>query len=190
MARRREFDTDLAVERAKELFWSNGFHATSMGDLSAGLRLGPGSIYAAFGSKEGLFEQAMDRYCDEQTGQMLSALEGEDDPRAVLRGILIGLAEMDLETPRGCLLVNSVAERDEHTETVERVSKVFRQVESAIAGALERAIALGRLDSRKDPVALANFFTTFIQGVRVMGQARAGRAVMESAIESALTTLD
>ncbi|MGP4083673.1 helix-turn-helix domain-containing protein [Streptomyces sp. KR55] len=54
MARPRAFDTDLALKRAMELFWKQGYSATPLPHLTARLGIGGGSLYAAFGSKEGL----------------------------------------------------------------------------------------------------------------------------------------
>ncbi|NUR84214.1 MAG: helix-turn-helix transcriptional regulator, partial [Nonomuraea sp.] len=62
MARTREFDTDAAVERAMDVFWSRGYAATSIQDLVEATGVGRGSLYAAFGSKEGLYEAALLRY--------------------------------------------------------------------------------------------------------------------------------
>ena len=190
MARPREFDADEAIDRAKGLFWSQGFHATSVSDLAGELGLGAGSLYAAFGSKEGLYERALERYCEEEAGALIEALDGVDDVRTGLRRILLDLMETDLVGPRGCFLVNAATERDDHAATVERVSVTLARVESALTGALERARARGELGSDKDPAALARFLLTFVQGLRVVGQARFGRAFASSAIESALTALD
>ncbi|MCL1870891.1 MAG: TetR/AcrR family transcriptional regulator [Promicromonosporaceae bacterium] len=190
MARPREFDVEVAVDRAKELFWRHGFNGTSISDLTAELGVGPGSLYAAFGSKEGLYARALGRYCDEQAGDLLMALESSDDIRSTLREVLVGLVEMDLAEPRGCFLVNAATERDDDDTTIERIALNLRQVESALAGSLERAVATGGLGAEKDPAALARFFTTFIQGLRVMGQARSGRAFALSAVDTALAALD
>lgn len=190
MARPRGFDADEAVERAKDLFWSRGYHATSVAHLAQELGLGAGSLYAAFGSKEGLYERALAHYCEQEVGGLLAALEGDEPIRTRLRRLLLGLVEMDLADPRGCFVVNAVTERDDHAATRERVSQVFAGLESALTGALERAKASGELGPDRDPAALARFLLTFIQGLRVVGQVRLGRAFAESAVESALGVLD
>ncbi|MEE4543021.1 TetR family transcriptional regulator [Streptomyces sp. V4-01] len=191
MARPREFDTDRAVERAMDLFWRQGFAATSLQDLTAELGIGSGSLYAAFGSKEGLYERALAAYCTGQAGELVRNLEEAQEVRPALRSLLTGLMEADLAAPeRGCLLVNSATERAGHPATVARVSATMRRVESALTEALVRARARGELASDKEPAALARFFTTFIQGLRVMGQARADRAFTEDAIDTALRALD
>lgn len=190
VARPREFDIDAAVDRAKVLFWRQGFHATSVSDLSRELNLGAGSIYAAFGSKEGVYERAFERYCNEEAGALIEALEEAQDVRAALRRMMVGLMEMDLADGRGCFLVNAVTERDDDPATRERASSALARMEAAFAGALERARARGEIAPGKDPVAIARLLLTFIQGLRVVGQAGLGRAFIEGAIDSALTVLD
>lgn len=62
MARTRGFDTEVAVSRAMELFWMRGYEATSLRDLTQHLGIGQGSLYAAFGDKQGLYRAALEHY--------------------------------------------------------------------------------------------------------------------------------
>ena len=62
MTRATAYNRDIALEAAMTLFWEKGYHATSLKDLEAALKMKPGSIYAAFCSKEGLFLEALKRY--------------------------------------------------------------------------------------------------------------------------------
>ncbi|MGL4744251.1 MAG: TetR/AcrR family transcriptional regulator [Dermatophilaceae bacterium] len=191
MARPRSFDTDRAVEQAMDLFWRQGYEATSLTELLDELELGRGSLYQAFGSKDELYHLALQAYCARHASGLVEILENADDVRAALRDLLRTLAAADRADPeRGCLLVNAATERADHQPTVEVVRATMRRVESAMAGALERAQARGDLGPEKDPRALAGFLTTFIQGLRVMGKARAGRRVVDNAIDVALGALD
>ena len=60
--RPREFDRDLALQQAMLAFWQHGYEGTSMADLVAATGLASARLYAAFGSKEGLFREAVERY--------------------------------------------------------------------------------------------------------------------------------
>ena len=62
MARPVSFDREQVLERATAVFWERGFCETSMSQLVDATRLQPGSLYAAFRSKEGLFLEALDHY--------------------------------------------------------------------------------------------------------------------------------
>jgi TetR/AcrR family transcriptional repressor of nem operon len=191
MARTREFDIDHAVERAMELFWQQGFEATSVADLTRELGIGKGSLYAAFGSKEELYAAALGRYCSSHAAGLVALLDEASEIRPALRTALRAMAEADAADPtRGCLLVNAATERGDDPATVDTVDRTMRLVESALTGALERARARGELAAGKDPAALARFLTTFVQGLRVMGKARATPAVIDDAMEVALATLD
>lgn len=60
--RPRSFDKEAALERAMEVFWRLGYEGASMTDLTAAMGIASPSLYAAFGSKEALFRQALDHY--------------------------------------------------------------------------------------------------------------------------------
>jgi TetR/AcrR family transcriptional repressor of nem operon len=191
MARTREFDVDQAVDRAMDLFWRRGYAATSMQDLIAELGIGSGSLYAAFDSKERLYALALERYCSANAGSLVAHLESAPEIRPALHAALTAMAEADLRDPeRGCLLVNAATERPRDAVTSDRVTATMRLVESTIAGALERAKVRGELSADKSSGELARFLTTFIQGLRVMGKARAGQAFIEDAINAAMRALD
>ena len=62
MARPAQYDRDKILDKAMQTFWEHGYHATSISDLVEATRLQPGSLYAAFESKRGLFLAALDHY--------------------------------------------------------------------------------------------------------------------------------
>src|ERR687891_713494 len=62
MARGKEFDPDVALERAMDLFWRQGYEATSISDLVTHLGIAKASLYATFGGKHDLYVAALDRY--------------------------------------------------------------------------------------------------------------------------------
>ncbi|MFI5707149.1 TetR/AcrR family transcriptional regulator [Kribbella sp. NPDC051620] len=191
MGRPRTFNIDVAVDRAMELFWRQGFEATSTEDLVEGLEITRGSLYKAFGSKEQLYAMALRRYCQQHAGGLIEVLDRAALVRPAIRAVLLELVEADLADPeRGCLLVNAATERSSHPETVRQVSHTMHQVESALAGALERAQVRGEIAADKKPLELAQFLTTFVQGLRVMSKARAGRAFLENAVAVAVRALD
>lgn len=57
-------DRSAALDQALRQFWLKGYAATSLKDLEKATGMHPGSIYAAFGSKAGLFTMSMDRYSE------------------------------------------------------------------------------------------------------------------------------
>ena len=107
--RPRSFDRAAALECAIEVFWSKGYEAASISDLTAAMGINPPSLYAAFGEKERLFLEAVARYeklqgdscpyCDETTA------------RGAFAKLLTYLTEQLTSTnhPRGCMLMMAAA---------------------------------------------------------------------------------
>jgi AcrR family transcriptional regulator len=93
--RPREFDTDVAVERAMEVFWTSGYHGTSLPDLLQATRLSRGSLYAAFGDKHGLFLRALDRYIEEALARLDAELDRRESALAGLRSCVAGYVERE-----------------------------------------------------------------------------------------------
>ncbi len=81
MARPREFDRDQVVDRAVEVFWRQGFEATSIQDLVEATGLNRGSLYNTFGDKAGLFEAALERYMAGAPTQPVVAAADTGPPR-------------------------------------------------------------------------------------------------------------
>ncbi|MFD8073372.1 TetR/AcrR family transcriptional regulator [Streptomyces sp. NPDC059718] len=190
MGRIREFDVDQAVDRAMDLFWRRGYAETSLQDLLDELSIGSGSFYAAFGSKEQLYLRALERYSALQADDLVKILEHATEIRPAVRQVLVAMIEADLTDPsRGCLVVNAATECGSRPPAAERVVAAMRQVESSLAGALERARSRGELAPDKNPVELARFLTTFVQGLRVVGRARLGRSFVEDALAVAMRAL-
>src|SRR5690348_10615542 len=108
MARTREFDTEAAVGRAMELFWSRGYEATSVRDLTRHLGLGQGSLYAAFGDKDGLYRAALAHYRATLAADALRDLQRAGDARSAIRSMMVERIRIAAGSDgRGCLAVNA-----------------------------------------------------------------------------------
>jgi TetR/AcrR family transcriptional repressor of nem operon len=193
MARVREFDTDEAVARAMDLFWERGYEATSLQDLSRALGLGRGSMYAAFGSKEGIYQAALERYRQDLAGPMLRALSEGAGGRAPQRGLVGGRVDEHVadERRRGCMVVNAATERVPRDPATSRtVRDVLQTIEDAITAALTAAQERGELAAGKDPRALAGYFVLFLNGLRVAAKTNPERAALMRSVEVALTVLE
>ena len=147
MARPREFDRDQVVDRAVEVFWRNGFAATSIRDLVEATGLNRGSLYHTFGDKAGLFEAALERYRAGGPIRRLVAAADSGPPRQVIGEFFARLVELgasDTER-RGCLMTNTAAElaaRDERVAA--QVTKAMPGLEDALFPLVGRGPAAGR----------------------------------------------
>ena len=192
MARTKEFDPDAAVDAAMRVFWAHGYQAASIEDLVSALGIGRQSMYATFGSKQKLFELALDRYRELNATVLLESLAQEGPVLPRLRGLLHAVADDALADPqqRGCFLVNAAMERvPGDAGTTERVGATFDALEDGIAAALTKAQRTGELTSTRPPRELAAFLVTAIQGLRVVAKATPDRRRLDDAVRVALEIL-
>src|ERR1700745_4211462 len=86
--RPRAFDRKAALERATCLFWEKGFEATSITDLTTGMGIGAPSLYAAFGSKEALYAEALQHYAETNQGYVWAGFYAAPTAREAVRSLL------------------------------------------------------------------------------------------------------
>ncbi len=185
--RPREFDTDEALERAMKLFWRQGYDGTSLADLTQELGITRPSLYAAFGSKEGLFLKALDLY-EARAGYREAALTAPT-ARAYARALLEGAADLhgDKKNPPGCLGVQGALACAPQSDTV-RLELIRRRKtgERIIRDRLKRAKAEGDLPPEADPADLARYLSIVIYGITVQAAGGATRKELRRVAELAL----
>jgi len=168
MPRTRTFDLDTAVDRAMDLFWEHGYEATSLQDLKSALGLGGGSFYAAFASKDALYQAALQRYRDTMASALLQDLQGDSDFAGTVRQAFLGRLRAAASDPlrRGCLLVNAVGERlPRDTATCDVVRQVQDANRQALAALIAAAQSRGELPGDQDPDDSARFLLVCLNGL-------------------------
>ncbi|WP_409491481.1 TetR/AcrR family transcriptional regulator [Amycolatopsis sp. cmx-11-12] len=192
MVRTREFDTEAAVGRAMELFWSRGYEATSVRDLTRHLGIGQGSLYAAFGDKEGLYRAALERYRTTLAAAALSDLKEGADARSVIRTMLVERVLIAVEDDgRGCLVVNAACERLPKDAATRRTVRDMQDASrDALVEVLRIAAERGEIAARHDPHTLAAFLVTFLNGLLVSAKITPDVSTLEPLVEVALAALD
>ena len=192
MARIKTFDPTSVIDRAMQLFWRQGYEATSVQELVDALGIGRGSLYDTFGDKHTLFLASLDRYSEMVFSALMPPLQAEGPVRDALQQVLMRV--LDLATapshPPGCLMTNTLAElglRD--TDVAQRILLNYRQLESALITVLRRGQETGEIAVRHTAPALARFLLTTMQGLRVLAKAQPDRALLEEVVSVALTTL-
>jgi TetR/AcrR family transcriptional repressor of nem operon len=189
MARTKEFDPDTAVTAAMRVFWSRGYEATSVQDLTDALSIGRQSLYATFGSKSQLFALALERYRELNAAVLLESLSQQGPVLPRLHGLLRAVADDALADPdrRGCFMVNAAMERvPADPDTARSVGATLDALEDGIAAALARAQDSGEVTSSRPARELAAFLVTAIQGLRVVGKAAPDRRRLDDAVRVVL----
>jgi AcrR family transcriptional regulator len=186
--RPRAFDTAKALDRALEVFWRKGYEGASLSDLTRAMRINRPSLYAAFGNKEDLFRQVLDRYREGPAAYIGRALAAPT-AREVAEQLLYGAAERlaDKSHPQGCLLVKGALACSEESAPV-RDELIERRAagQAAVRRRLERARAEGDLPASANPADLARYLATVIHGMTLQAVGGANRAELKRLAAMAL----
>lgn len=180
MARPRKFAPSITLEKLLGVFWSRGYEATSLSDITSATGLGKGSLYATFGDKRAMFFQALASYDSKYVDgavTLMSALHGEDALRAFL-----DLPAQAVETGdhRGCFLCNATMETSLLDEQSFQLAEASR---AKLLSALRKAYAEARpATNRIDVSVAANQILAFYFGLRVLARGgESARAIRTTA---------
>ena len=114
ISRRPAFDRDQGVQIAQAMFHARGYDAVGVADLTAALDIKPPSLYAAYGSKLGLFERALQSYIETDFLPVSDILATDDDPARALTNVFIAAARHYTRNPerRGCMITEAMRADD------------------------------------------------------------------------------
>jgi AcrR family transcriptional regulator len=181
--RPRAFDREEALEQAVRLFWRKGFEATSVADLTAAMGIGAPSLYAAFGSKESLYAEALCHYQKRFGHQAWVAFQSARTARAAVRGLLMtsaaALTRCESNAPTGCMLALATIDRDEHAQLCDTVRALREEVLERLRARFARAVADGEIVVRADLRALALFVQSVQNGMSILARDGATRTELE-----------
>jgi len=193
MGERKQYDRIELLDRAVELFRLHGFNGTSTAELVDELGVNRKSMYAEFGSKQGLFEAALERYDAKHLTAVLAPVEAPDADADAIRRAFASYADASSgwARGRGCLLCNTAIERGALDPASGRyVAAYLERLTRAFRHALGNARRSGELDPDTDLDALAAFFTTTLVGVAASIRAEAPAEQVRAACAIATGVLD
>jgi TetR/AcrR family transcriptional repressor of nem operon len=171
MARNRSFDLESTVAAASEVFRREGYAGASMRDLSQATGLGSGSLYAAFGSKDGLYLAALDQYREKYAHALIDQLSEESNPAVAICGAFPASVDLmvDDARSRSCLIAGAATERAHAApEIAAHLDATIDLLRTAFTKALGDARQRNLIDSSDSLDDLAHFLVTTLQGLRVM----------------------
>lgn len=186
MPRRPNYDRNDLIDRARDLFWQRGWAGTSLKDLEVSLQMKPGSFYAAFGSKDALFELAMDKYaCDGLI--RLDALDTQYGPLAALQRFPAMVIENGNAPAKACMLSKTFLELHAHNHPLAtKANAHLLNMEGRFAALFAKAQADGDIGKSRDPQMLAQRYQSDLLGLRVSAE-RDAEAAQTIAAEIAQT---
>ncbi|MGW0806561.1 TetR/AcrR family transcriptional regulator [Nonomuraea sp. NPDC002799] len=190
MARQRAFDREAALESAMRAFWRHGYEATSIAELTAAMGIRPPSLYAAFGDKRRLFEEAVRRYQETYGAFTTRALAEEPTGRQAIGRVLREAAAVyaDPEHPAGCLIISAAVNCGPESAEVEALLRSFREeAKAALKRRIDGDLAAGLLPAGTDTGGLAAFYASVIQGMSTQSRDGTSEADLLSVADLAMS---
>jgi TetR/AcrR family transcriptional repressor of nem operon len=192
MPRPRTFEESDVVAAARDEFWSRGYTATSVDDLTSATGLGKGSLYGAFGDKHGLFLRALDDYIGTALDDVRAQLR---DPKyraydRLVRHIRAQVKAIAADkSRRGCMMAKSAAELGATDETVEQmVERAYATWTAALVDCIKEAQRDGAMDEQ-NPQALATTMLAFMRGQEALHKAGVKSAQLKASAEQMIALM-
>ncbi|NYE60613.1 AcrR family transcriptional regulator [Duganella sp. 1224] len=192
--RPRVFDRNAALDTAMKLFWVKGYEATSIADLTSALGIGPTSLYAAFGSKEQLYAEALNLYSTTYEhlvlGGFRSAATAREAVAAYLWDSAAAMTGSDCGLPHGCLVTLGAVGGDEHAALGDLMRTTRGGAYDILLARLERAVQEGELPPSLDIAFLARYLQTVQSGMAIRARDGASREELQAVAKIAMTSWD
>ncbi|MBX7535168.1 TetR/AcrR family transcriptional regulator; helix-turn-helix transcriptional regulator [Qipengyuania sp. GH1] len=173
-----------------KLFWARGYEGTSIADLTDALGIGVKSLYAAFGSKDALYEEALGYYTRSYEHLTLGRFREAATVREAMLCYLVDTAAAitgaDSDLPRGCMVNLGTVGGDGHDELRELMRTARTSAYDVLTERLERAVAEGELPASVNVGKLARYLQTIQSGMAIRARDGADRAELQAVAELAI----
>ena len=192
--RPRAFDREAALASATRLFWTKGYEATSIADLTSAMGIGSPSLYAAFGSKEALYAEALRHYHENNEPYFWTRFAAAPTARAAFDAFLMdsaaALTGCVVDNPRGCMVALSSVGSEGHAELGDLVRASRKETFARLKRRLDRGVADGDVPAETDTAALARFVQIVQNGMSILARDGATRADLEEVAAVAMLGWD
>ena len=193
MPRVKLFDKNEVLNKAMELFWKNGYHATSIQDLVSFLGINRGSLYDTYGGKKELFDKAFLLYRTNNSNGVTAFFESKDEVKKGFRELFeMGINEAISDTDqKGCFVVNTTTElipgEEKMLKTIRENKKVF---EGVFYSFLLKGQQNGEILKGKNIKNIASLFYTFYNGLKVVAKVETNPKELMKSVDEILLLLD
>lgn len=170
MPRQKQYSEDEVVKKAVNVFWKNGYVATSVRELEKEMGINQFSIYSSFGSKKGIFLRALQEYREQVKTIFLSNLiasEGSiEDIRVFFKSFVHSVRSG--QTPHGCLMANTAMDLGSRDGEVKvQLQLFFDLLQEVFVEVLSKAKAKNILSSEANVIEYANYLVGCTEGLAV-----------------------
>ncbi|MHA7963377.1 TetR/AcrR family transcriptional regulator [Paenibacillus sp. CAU 1782] len=190
MARSKEFEVDVALDKAMHLFWTQGYEKTSMQDLVDCMGIHRKSIYDTFGDKHTLFMKALERYEMNQTRRIQLLLKKEKPIKQLIRDIFESTV-INNGGPLGCFLVNSGVELGVlDPEVSSLVGNSYTRTEEFLSALVLEGQQTGEIKADLDPVVISQYLMNSWLGLRALVKTTTDQQKLTNIIDMSLSVLN
>jgi TetR/AcrR family transcriptional repressor of nem operon len=188
----KQFDTEVALTKAMEVFWAHGYEATSLSALLKNMGIGKKSLYDTFGNKRSLFLKALELYAQTTHRAIRDRLAAEGSPLVNLKQLLQEWQVMHSQPGScGCMLGTNIADFNTEDADIANVMRGYlRQVEDVFATTLARAQAMGELSADANPREMARFLVCATQGMALLGRVMDDDTTLAGAVSATMAWLE
>jgi TetR/AcrR family transcriptional repressor of nem operon len=186
------FDEEEVIDKAIQVFWKNGYEASSTEMLLDAMNIGKSSFYLAFkGGKRELFERAMDQRSAKSMENLEKGLRESEDKIEFVKNLFRNI--IDAKSPRmqnGCLLGNTIAELT-NTDSMlkEKAAGLLLRLEQVFLKVIKEAQKNGTLKSKEQPDMLAKYLLSVWNGLNISVRVYPNKKVLKPLIEKQLEIL-
>ncbi|GAA5661815.1 HTH-type transcriptional repressor ComR [Brucella sp. NBRC 14130] len=188
--RPRAIERDAGLDIAARLFWERGYEGTSTADLTKAMGINPPTLYSMFGSKQELYQQALEFGIARESRRRIEILQSPLPVYDALRLYLYDIADGDTQPdkPRGCIVSTAVLQHAEENGSVAQMTAALREASmQTLKTRFDRAVEEGELPAQTDTDTLARFYGAIIQGMSAQACDGACNARLKQLIDLALT---
>lgn len=192
MAKAGKQNRQNVVDKATNLYWEKGFHGTSMRNLQDEIDMRPGSIYAAFGSKEGLFKEALQHYAQQGLIKLDTLKSISGSPLMGLKAFVeAAVIKSQTCAPSGlCMLTKTISElTEEHAELLTEAKHLLNEVEKGFEKTFIEAQKIGEVDKQKNAKQLARYLQIQIMGLRTYARVNHDQKAIKELIDGLFTSI-
>lgn len=170
MPRSKGFEESVVLDKAMQVFWANGYEATSVRLLEKEMGINQFSIYASFQNKKKLFIQSIKKYREHVKKTRFHSLLQENAGLAELESFLFKAVSLNTAGmgSKGCLIVNTAGEiGSKDPEIAEEVNRYYDFIRDMLANIFRNAIAKQEIPANTNIEQQANFFLGIMQSISI-----------------------
>lgn len=179
MARSKEFDEHVVLEKAMEQFWEKGYEKTSMSDLVAHMGIHRKSLYDTFGDKQALYLSAIDCYVQRSKERLAYVTAHAGTAKQAIQGIFEHMIDSGADNLHGCFLVNAATETAaDNADVRTKMEQAFAQTEHLLEDLICQGQQAGEFRTDYTAADMASFVHNTMLGIRVQARTLASRENM------------